>query len=200
MAGFRDGVGAGATAIGKPALFGDHTIAKRIVPTRFVVGLNQTMREFAVITRVVNGWDRCAAPGPARRAVHVTVALMAALAVLGAAGCGGSSSKPAYCGDKTTLQNDVDALKSSLSSGDVSSLSSQVSTIKTDATTLVSSAKSDFPSQTSAITTSVDSLTTAANALPSNPSTSQIAALAVDAASVLSSINSFSDATSSTCS
>lgn len=39
MAGFRDGVGAGVTAIGKPALFGDHTIAKRIVPTRFVVGL-----------------------------------------------------------------------------------------------------------------------------------------------------------------
>ena len=135
-----------------------------------------------MITRVMNGWNRRTAQGTARQAIHVTVALMAALALLGAAGCGGSSSKPAYCGDKTTLQNDVDALKSSLSSGDVSSLSSQVSTIKTDATTLASSAKSDFPSQTSAITTSVDSLTSAANALPSNPSASQIAALAVDAA------------------
>ena len=127
------------------------------------------------------------------------VATFALLAVV-AAGCGGSSSKPAYCSDKTTLQSDVNALKSSLSSGDVSSLSSQVSTIKTDATTLVSSGKSDFPSQTSAIKASVDTLTTAVNALPSNPSTSQIAALAVDAASVLSSVNSFSDAASSTCS
>jgi hypothetical protein len=135
-----------------------------------------------------------------RASMFVPVALIAALTVFFAAGCGGGSSKPAYCGDKTTLQSDVDALKSSLSSGDVSSLSSQVSTIKTDATTLVSSAKSDFPSQTSAITTSVNTLTSAVNALPSNPSTSQIAAVAVDAASVLSTVNSFSDAASSSCS
>ena len=58
-----------------------------------------------------------------------------------------------------------------------------------------SSAKSDFPSQTSAIKSSVDTLSGAVNALPSNPSPAQVAAIATDAASVVSSVKSFSDAT-----
>jgi len=130
---------------------------------------------------------------------------MLALTVVGlfsvAAGCGGgsSSSKPAYCSDKSTLQDDVNSLKSSLSNGDTSQLSSQVSTIKTDAATLASSAKADFPNESSAISASVTSLQTSVNALPANPSTSQLAGLAVQAASVLSSVQSFSDATSSSC-
>ena len=128
----------------------------------------------------------------------VLVALVATLGLLAAAGCGGSS-KPAYCSDKSTLQDDVQSLTDSLKSGDISSLQSQLSTIKTDATTLESSAGSDFPSQTTAIKTSVDTLSSSVDALPANPTTDQIAALAVQAATVVSSIQSFSDATSSKC-
>jgi len=127
----------------------------------------------------------------------VPMALIVTLG-LGVAGCGGSS-KPAYCSDRTTLQNDANNVKSSVSGGDLSSLLSQVTTIKSDATALVNAAKTDFPSQTSAIKTSVDTLATAVNALPSSPSASQIASLAVDVASVVSTIKGFSDATSSTC-
>ena len=85
----------------------------------------------------------------------VPVTLVASVALLAAAGCGGSSSKPAYC--------------------------------------------SDFPSETSAIKSSVDSLSSAVKALPSSPSTSQIAAIGVDVAAVTSSVKSFNDATSSKC-
>ena len=150
-------------------------------------------------TTVMNRNPRQTSRWRAGHAMLVPTALMAALALFGVAGCGGSS-KPAYCSDRSALQDDINALTSSVSSGDLSSLQSQVTTIKTDATTLVNSAKADFPSQTSAIKTSVDTLTSAVNALPSNPSTSQVAPVAVDAATVLSSVKSFTDATSSTCS
>jgi len=128
------------------------------------------------------------------------IALAATLGLLAATGCGGSSSKPAYCSDKSTLQSDVGALKSSVSGGDFSSLQSQVTTIKTDASSLSKSAKSDFPSETSAMKTSIDTLSASLNALPPNPSTSQAASVAADAAGVVTSVKSFSDATSSQCS
>jgi hypothetical protein len=153
-----------------------------------------------VLTRAKIGIPPRMSTDRARRAMLVPIALIVVLGLAAAAGCGGSSSKPAYCSDKSTLQSDVDALKSSVSGGDFSSLQSQVATIKSDATSLANSAKADFPSQTSAIKTSVDTLTSSVNALPSSPSTSQAAAVAADAASVVSSVKSFSDATSSKCS
>ncbi len=80
----------------------------------------------------------------------VSLALFAVVALV-AAGCGGSSSKPAYCSDRSTLQSDVQGLSVPTSSSDISSLQSQLTTIQSDATALVNSAKSDFPSETSAI-------------------------------------------------
>ena len=129
---------------------------------------------------------------------RVFLALAVAAGVVALAGC--SSSKPAYCTDRTSLENSVKGLTSLNVSSGISGLKSQVATIQSDATALVTSAKSDFPTQTSAITSSVDALTSSVAGLSSSPSAAQIATVTKDAASVVSSVKSFTDATSSQCS
>ena len=125
--------------------------------------------------------------------VRVPLVLAAAATTVALAGCG--SSKPAYCTDRTNLQNSVKGL----TSAGVSGLKSQLKQIQTDATTLVNSAKGDFPSETSAITSSVSTLKSSVAALPSSPSAAQIATVTRDAAGVVSSVKSFTDASSSKC-
>ena len=126
--------------------------------------------------------------------VRVPLVLAAAATAVTLAGCG--SSKPAYCTDRTNLENSVKGLTSS----GVSGLKSQLKQIQTDATTLVNSAKGDFPTETSAITSSVSALKNSVTALPSSPSAAQIATATRDAASVVSSVKSFVDASNSKCS
>src|SRR2546423_6492647 len=126
--------------------------------------------------------------------VRVPLVLAAAATAITLAGCG--SSKPSYCTDRTNLTNSVKGLTSS----GVSGLKSQLKQIQTDATALVNSAKGDFPSETSAITSSVTALKNSVTALPSSPSTAQIATATRDAASVVSSVKSFADASNSKCS
>ena len=129
---------------------------------------------------------------------RVAVAIIAGVALVAVAGCG--SSKPAYCSDRTTLENAVKNLPSVTTSSGISGLQSQLTTIQTDATALVNSAKSDFPTETSAVKTSVDALQSAVKTLPSNPSASQIAPIALDANNVVKSVKSFTDASKSKCS
>jgi len=128
--------------------------------------------------------------------VRVPLVLAAATAVglAGLAGC--SSGKPAYCTDRTNLQNSVKGLTSS----GISGIKTQLKQIQSDATTLVSSAKSDFPSETGAITSSVNTLKSSVTALPSSPSVAQAATVTSDAASVVSSVKSFVNASNSKCS
>lgn len=128
----------------------------------------------------------------------VLLTFAAVAVVVSLAGC--SSSKPAFCSDRASLQDSVKGLTSSITSGNFSGLKSQVDTIQSDATTVASSAKSDFPTQTSAITSSVDALKSSLGALPSSPSATEIATITKDAASVVSSVKSFIDASNSTCS
>jgi len=137
-------------------------------------------------------------PGARRAWVPVPGAMVTAVVLIALAGCG--SSKPAYCSDRTNLENSVKNLPSSVSSGGISGLPSQITTIKSQATTLVSSAKSDFPTQTSAVKTSVDALSSAVKALPSSPSATQLAAIGLDVSNVVSSVKSFTDASKSKCS
>ena len=125
--------------------------------------------------------------------VRVPLVLAAAATAVALAGCG--SSKPAYCTDRTDLQNSVKGLTSS----GISGVKSQLKQIQSDATTLVNSAKSDFPSETGAITSSVNALKSSVAALPSSPSAAQIAIVTKDAASVVSSVKSFADASNSKC-
>jgi hypothetical protein len=122
----------------------------------------------------------------------------ALVALVALAGCG--SSKPAYCSARTNLENSVKGLTNLNSSSGIAGLKDQVSKIQSDANTVISQAKSDFPSQTSAIKSSLDGLTTAVKGLPANPSASQIAGVAASASSLVSSVKSFFDATSSKCS
>jgi hypothetical protein len=130
---------------------------------------------------------------------RVLLSCAAAIALLVLAGC--SSSKPAYCTDRTNLENSVKGLSSInlTSSGGISSLKSQVEMIVSNANTLVSSAKGSFPDQTSAISSSVDALKSSVATLASSPSAVQIATVTKDAASVVSSVQSFTNATSSQC-
>jgi hypothetical protein len=125
------------------------------------------------------------------------VAFAAAAGLVALVGC---SSPPAYCSDRTSLENSVKGLPGMVSSSGISGLKSQLTKVESDATALVNSAKSDFPSQTSAIKSSVDALKSAVTALPSSPSAADLAPVAADAASVVSSVKSFTDATSSNCS
>ena len=131
----------------------------------------------------------------ARRGGRAWVLLVsaAAIAVVALAGCG--SSKPGYCTDRTNLENSVKGL----TSNGISGVKSQLTQIESDATALVNSAKSDFPSQTSAISSSVSALKNSVAALPSGPSAAQIATVTANAASVVSSVKNFTDATSSQC-
>ena len=85
-------------------------------------------------------------------------------------------------------------------SSPVSTLLTTFEQIQTEAAAAVSSAKSDFPSQTSALKSSVATLTSDVKALRSSPSPAQIATIASDATSVVNSVKSFVDATSSKCS
>ncbi len=114
-------------------------------------------------------------------------------------GSSSSSSKPAYCADRTNLENSIKGLTSLNASSGVSGLKTQVTKIQSDATAVVNSAKGDFPSQTSAITSSVDALKASVKALSASPSLAQIVTATKDAASVVSSVKSFTEASSSKC-
>lgn len=127
------------------------------------------------------------------------LALIGVAGLVAVAGCG--SSKPAYCSDRTNLENSVKGLTSlNTSSGIISGVESQLKKIESNATAVVNSAKGDFPSQTSAIKSSVDALKTSVQGLPSSPSAAEIATVAVDASKVVSSVNNFKVATNSKCS
>ena len=143
--------------------------------------------------KMTPGHER-ARTGQASAWARVPLVLAAAATAITLAGC--SSGKPAYCTDRTNLTNSVKGLTSS----GVSGLKSQLKQIQTDATTLVNSAKSDFPTETGAITSSVSALKNSVTALPSSPSAAQIATATKDAASVVSSVKSFVDASNSKCS
>jgi hypothetical protein len=113
------------------------------------------------------------------------------------AGCGGS--KPAYCSARANLQNSVQQATSLSPSSGVATLQAQFKKVQTDANAVVSQAKGDFPTETSAIKSSVDALKVTVNALPTNPSPSQIATVVSKASSVVSSVQSFMNASSSKC-
>jgi hypothetical protein len=130
--------------------------------------------------------------------IWVFLACAVAIGMAALAGC--SSSKPAYCTDRSNLQNAVNGLTSLTASSGASAWKTQAQKIQSAATTLVNSAKSDFPSQTGAITSSVNALKSSIASLQSSPSAVTIATVTQDAANVKNSVSSFTNATSSQCS
>ena len=128
------------------------------------------------------------------------IASVAVVGLLALAGCGGSSSKPAYCSARADLQNSIQGVSDLSPTSGVSTLQAEFEKVKTAADKVVTQAKSDFPNETSAIKSSVDALTSSVNALSANPSVGQIAAVTTAASTALSSVQSFLDASKSKCS
>ena len=139
----------------------------------------------------------------AKKSHHAATRWIASVAVVGLlalAGCGGSSSKPAYCSARADLQNSIQGVSDLSPTSGVSTLQAEFQKVKTAADKVVTQAKSDFPNETSAIKSSVDALTSSVNALTTNPSVGQIAAVTTAASTALSSVQSFLDASKSKCS
>lgn len=120
------------------------------------------------------------------------------LAVTSLAACGGSS-KPAYCSDRSGLEDSIRELPGFVTKADLDGLRTQTATIETEAGTLIESAEEDFPTQTGAIGSAVRSLRTTVQALPSEPTPTQFAKVGVEVATAIRAVKSFSSATESEC-
>jgi hypothetical protein len=132
-----------------------------------------------------------------RSAARLLGGCLATTAVLAIAGCG--SSKPAYCTDRTNLENSIKGLTSLNASSGLSGLQAQLQKIQTDANAAVNSAKGDFPNETSALKSSVTSLESAVKGVTSSPTPSQIASIATAASGLVTAVNNFVNATKSKC-
>lgn len=131
----------------------------------------------------------------ARRWACLTIA---ALATTSLAACG-SSSKPAYCADRSDLENSIKELPGFVTRADLDGLRTQTATIQTKVDTLASSAQSDFPAQTDAVGSAVRSLRSTVEALPSEPTAAQYARVGVQVTAAIRSVRNFSSATDSKC-
>src|SRR5215475_5855905 len=106
---------------------------------------------------------------------RIPLALAGAVALVAVAACGSSSadtssSRPAYCSDRTNLQKSVKGLTGLNPGAGVSGLEAQVNKVKTSANNLANAAKSDFPSQSNALNSSITALENSARSLASSPS------------------------------
>ena len=130
------------------------------------------------------------------RRIVLTVGLLATVGAM-LAGCG--SSKPAYCSDRANLESSIKGLTELNVSSGLSGLEAQLGKIQTATTSLVGSAKSDFPNETTAIQSTLTALTSSVKGLASNPSASQVATIARQASDFVSSVQTFTNSTSSKC-
>lgn len=131
-----------------------------------------------------------------RPCLAVTLCVLAVSALL-VTGCG--ESKPSYCSKADELELAVKDLSDIDLSKGVTSVTSAASKVETSATDAVNAAKSDFPTETGRIESSVSTLKTAVDQLPSSPSTSQIATLALDIKSVIDAVDGFISQTKKKC-
>lgn len=119
------------------------------------------------------------------------------VALIVATGCG--DSKPAYCSDRSKLENAVKDLPDAAKAGGTGGIQSQLTTIESEANATIDSAKDDFPTETSTLKTTVDQLKTTVEGLPPDPSAADLAAVAVNATAVVNAVKGFTSATKSKC-
>jgi hypothetical protein len=131
--------------------------------------------------------------------MRIVIAVLSIAVLVAASGCG---SKPAYCSDKSNLQQSVKDLGNVklTQSGGVDRLKSQLKKVESDAQQLAKSAKGDFPSQSSAIQSSVSTLKSDAQRLPNSPSPQEAAVVAGEVAAVGHAVSDFANASKSKCS
>jgi hypothetical protein len=134
---------------------------------------------------------------------RIPFAVAGAIALVAAAACGSSasttSSRPAYCADRTSLQNSIKGLTSLNASSGISGLQKQVDKVKTSATSLANATKNDFPSQSSALNSSITALENSARSLASNPSAANITTVTKDAGNVVTAARNLVNATNAKC-
>lgn len=134
---------------------------------------------------------------PVRRAV-VAGGLAIALA---AAGCGGgSSSKPAYCQDRTKLQQSLGELKNlDVRTQGVSAATAKLKQVETDANALVASTRKEFAPQASALKSSLSTLESAVRSAAASPSAQTVGAAATALSGVGTAFTDLSNAVKSKC-
>lgn len=132
------------------------------------------------------------------RSVLATVTV-GGIAAFTLAACGGDS-KPAFCDDRSQLEESIKAIPGLVGDADLSGLESQVQTVQDDATAVAESAQADFPSESEAVTNSVETLEKGINALPAKPSPAEYASVGLQAAAALSAIKKFNETTNAECS
>ena len=139
--------------------------------------------------------------------VPFAVAGAVGLLAVAACGSGGStstssastSSRPAYCSDRTSLQNSVKGLTSLNASAGMSGLESRAKKVQSSANRLANATKNDFPRQSSALKSSITALENSVRALASNPSATNIGNVSKDAENVVTSARNLVNATNSKC-
>jgi len=130
----------------------------------------------------------------------LALATTTVLATAVLAGCS-SSDKPAFCSDVSTLRDSISQLTSvKIDAAVLDNVKTDLETVQTNAETVVDSAKTDFPSESSALEDSINTAGESIQDLPSSPSATEIAAVALNLNAVVNAAKSFEEATSSACS
>jgi hypothetical protein len=116
------------------------------------------------------------------------------------AGCGGSD-QPEYCDKVDTLKDSISQLTSiDIDAGVIDTVKSDLETVESNAEAAVDAAKDDFPSESSDLEDAVNTASDSIQDLPSSPSASEIAAVALNVGAVANAAESFEETTSSACS
>jgi capsule polysaccharide export protein KpsE/RkpR len=128
----------------------------------------------------------------------MTAVAVAAASIAALAGCGGS--KPAYCTDKTNLQNSINQLKNvDVSSQGLSTLQNQLKNVENSAKALAASAKNEFGPQVDALKTSLSSLGSAVQTAASAPSAQSLSTVAAGVSDVQATFKTLANAVDKNC-
>jgi hypothetical protein len=114
------------------------------------------------------------------------------------AGCG--SDKPEFCDRVDTLRESVSNLTDiQLDAGVLDSVRTDLAVVETEARATADAARQDFPEESSALESSVNAAVRAVDNLPSDPSTTEYAAVALAFSAVANAVTDFRDKTESEC-
>jgi hypothetical protein len=130
------------------------------------------------------------------RGVPFAAALALALSV---AGCG-DSDQPAYCADRTALEQSLRGLGDvDVGAEGLDALTAQLRRVERDAGALVSSAREEFGPEAAALRSSIARLETSVRTAVDDPSPQRVSDLATEASGVAAAFGELSDAVGSSC-
>jgi tRNA A58 N-methylase Trm61 len=135
-----------------------------------------------------------------KHARSLLVGVLAVLVVLAPVGAGCGGGEPAYCSEASDLEQSVRNLGDvDVVAGGTDAVRKSLKAVETNAKSTVDAAKSDFPRETRAISESISSLKSSAQRLAGSPTPEQAGRVVRDVKAVVSSVDSFADATKTEC-